>query len=411
MNPLTRQCRTLLLAATVGAFFSVGAIAQGDTAYVPFVVNAKGSVKAAFVSEGARGDVQIQKELSVWANEVDTLKLPLQKTTGIVYNAHSRTNAPAVIRANGGKITLNLPAQSYKNAEISLYSVNGRKVMRRNINSENSMNNIQLGNIATGTYLLSIRGDGSALATSRLTHSGGSLNIDVTLGGEARSPAAPRQAKSNATGEVWTIKITAAGYEDSSYSLAVLSGINARQTIILRTSYEGVKIGPYTWMAKNSSVVTSVGKSWCSDGTSNCEKYGRHYDWDAAQEACPTGWRLPTRLEWDRLARFAGGELVTKNTDHGEWHTWLNAGKNLKAKSGWKDNNGTDSLGFSALPGGKYDLYANTFLDQRAKGSWWTSTEYDTYMSYAKEMNSEDNDLEEMLVSTWMGCSVRCIQK
>lgn len=407
---LNNQCRVLSLAAAIAMFFAVGVFALESTvtAYVPIVVNAKGKVRAEYT-----GNTAVWDELNVWPDEEDTLRLPLQGVTGIAYTQR-QANVPAIIRTNGGKITINLPAQSYKNAEVSLYAVNGKKILRRNVNAENAVNNIAIGNIATGAYLLSVRGsDGNALTASRLMHSGGSLNINAAFGGDARS-SAQRQAKSVAGTEVWTIKIKADGYEDSSYTIAPDSGINPRQVIKLRSSYASVKIGTQTWMVRNMNAVPQVGKSWCSDGTTSCDKYGRHYSWAAAQEVCPAGWHLPTRAEWDKLAEIVGGQLAVNTDDRGgEWHTWLNAGKKLKASRDWANDRETDSLGFSALPGGNYDEDLAVFKDVRTLGSWWTSTENRNYggvMVYTKQLKNQDDRLTEMLTSTWFGCSVRCIK-
>jgi hypothetical protein len=54
-------------------------------------------------------------------------------------------------------------------------------------------------------------------------------------------------------------------------------------------------------------------------------------------KAAPQGWHLPSNDEWQTLVDFAGGEDI--------------AGKKLKAKSGWNDDegesgNGTDEYGF-----------------------------------------------------------------
>jgi uncharacterized protein (TIGR02145 family) len=97
-------------------------------------------------------------------------------------------------------------------------------------------------------------------------------------------------------------------------------------------------------MAENLNIKTDG--SWCYDNDeSNCDKYGRLYNWNAAKTACPAGWHLPSREEWGNLAKAAGGT--------GEYGTGGKAGKKLKAKSGWDNKgNGTDDYGFSVLLGG-----------------------------------------------------------
>jgi len=109
--------------------------------------------------------------------------------------------------------------------------------------------------------------------------------------------------------------------------------------------YKSVKIGTQTWMAENLNYevkgffVKGVNKCY-ENKESNCDKYGRLYDWNTAKTACPKGWHLPSKEEWETLTAAIGGEKTE--------------GKHLKAKSGWnKDGNGLDSYGFSALPGSR----------------------------------------------------------
>jgi len=120
--------------------------------------------------------------------------------------------------------------------------------------------------------------------------------------------------------------------------------------------YRIVKIGGQMWTAENMNYRT--GTSWCyGDNNSNCEKYGRLYDWNTAMTVCPKGWRLPSREEWGNLAAAAGG-----------------VSKALKSTSGWVGNsNGTDDFGFSALPGGCRNN-PGSFANYNDAG-WWTATE------------------------------------
>ena len=47
--------------------------------------------------------------------------------------------------------------------------------------------------------------------------------------------------------------------------------------------------------------------SYCyNDKDWNCLRYGRLYTWEAAQKACPPGWRLPSDEEWWNMAKLYG---------------------------------------------------------------------------------------------------------
>ena len=112
-------------------------------------------------------------------------------------------------------------------------------------------------------------------------------------------------------------------------------------------SYKTIVIGSQTWMAKNLNY--EINGSDCYGGSSeydNCAKYGRLYTLEAARKACPSGYHLPSKAEWQELISVVGGVSI--------------AGKMLKSKSGWglDDWNGTDAYGFSALPAG-YGLAGN----------------------------------------------------
>jgi uncharacterized protein (TIGR02145 family) len=180
-------------------------------------------------------------------------------------------------------------------------------------------------------------------------------------------------------------------------------------------SFKTVTIDGVTWMVENLNIET--GNSWCyDDDEAYCKKYGRLYDWETAQNACPAGWHLSTRGEWFSLFKYAGEKLAAE--------------KKLKAKSGWNDyigndGNGADNYGFSALPGGRR-LPGGGFVNAGNAGWWWTNKEPDAYVAsntfyayyrrmrhdsetYAKSKTSVYDAYHEHYHYKGYGISVRCV--
>jgi len=149
-------------------------------------------------------------------------------------------------------------------------------------------------------------------------------------------------------------------------------------------TYKTVKIGSQTWFAENLNFSAKGSKCYGEgvavaddldeDGDpinptklsnaevqANCAKYGRLYDWETANKACPAGFHLPSDDEWTALVNYAGGQE--------------NAGKKLKSKAGWnKNGNGTNDFGWSALPGGRGNS-GGYFYGAGSYGDWWSATE------------------------------------
>jgi len=144
-------------------------------------------------------------------------------------------------------------------------------------------------------------------------------------------------------------------------------------------TYRTVKIDKMVWMAENLNYDAKGSK--CYDNKAeNCDKYGRLYDWETANKACPAGFHLPSNDEWTALVDYAGG--------------WENAGKKLKSKAGWNNNgNGTDDYGWSALPGGIGNSDGG-FYDAGYYGLWWSATVYDAFEARGRGMNCDGGDVD-----------------
>jgi len=397
--------RTLSVAAAVvvGAVFAGGAAAQ-DVAKVPIVVNVDASVSA--VPEAASG-LDTAVNIRVFANVTDTLRLPLKNTDGVIYFGGKRhADVPTVAANRNGNVTVNLPARSYKSAEVALYTVNGKRVMSGRVSSSNSVNSISRRNVSTGVYLLSVRGADGEAVTARLAHNGGGLNISAAFGGADIADARKTAKKAADAAVTWTVTVSSDGYEDNEFTIQPVAGDNPLRNITLLagssgggaftdgrdgTEYKTVKIGSQTWMAKNLSYAAEGGKcygegeiKYTVNGTTvteepkyspaeiqaNCDKYGRLYDYATAKDIdkkyndeeysgsdvkhqgiCPAGWHIPNDNEWGALIRTVNSDCSSAAGN------CIGAGTKLKAVDGWDDysgepGNGTDDHGFAALPGG-----------------------------------------------------------
>jgi len=155
--------------------------------------------------------------------------------------------------------------------------------------------------------------------------------------------------------------------------------------------YETAQIGNHIWMAKNMNY--KIGAFWCYDNENfNCEKYGLLYDWHTANKVCPSGWKLPSRSEWNDLVQTIGKEV---------------AGKKLKSREG----QGTDDFGFSALLGGRRNT-GGSFDYLKEDGRWWTSTlAPEGTNAYYQYMNIKMDYIDEKLRPNDLanGYSVRCV--
>jgi uncharacterized protein (TIGR02145 family) len=124
--------------------------------------------------------------------------------------------------------------------------------------------------------------------------------------------------------------------------------------------FESIKIGNQIWMSNNLNI--DVAGSWGFDtlekepnnpynfGDPDHQKeYGRLYTYDAAIKACPPGWRLPSKKDFEQLVNFLGGE-------------------NIDTINALRPNG---SSGFRAYPAGRY--YDGKYIDGGFECYFWNS--------------------------------------
>jgi uncharacterized protein (TIGR02145 family) len=86
------------------------------------------------------------------------------------------------------------------------------------------------------------------------------------------------------------------------------------------------------------------------------------------------------------------------------------AGAKMKSKEGWSDGgNGTNSSGFTGLPGG-YRNASGTFDDIGEFGNWWSSTENSTSSAATRHLNYINGFVVRNNYYKEEGLSVRCLR-
>jgi uncharacterized protein (TIGR02145 family) len=176
--------------------------------------------------------------------------------------------------------------------------------------------------------------------------------------------------------------------------------------------YSTVQIGDQCWFSENCRYLPEVSPysvSSTSDpyyyvygytgtdvtaaqATANYATYGVLYNWPAVmtEGICPSGWHIPTDGEFTDLTDFLGGESV--------------AGAKMKDNMQW---NGTNSSGFTGLPGGY--RYSGGFNILGNFGYWWSASESGSD-SWLRWLSNYDGIVLRYDYSRYEGFSARCVR-
>jgi uncharacterized protein (TIGR02145 family) len=179
-------------------------------------------------------------------------------------------------------------------------------------------------------------------------------------------------------------------------------------------AYHTVQIGNQCWLKENLDVGTRINGSadqknngilekYCyNDNLAYCAVYGGLYQWDEAmqysttgtQGICPTGWHIPTGLEFQTL-----------NT------TVSNDGNALKAiGQGTGSGAGTNTSGFSALLAGDRSSEHGLFFWLGGYTYFWISTNYDATGAIYEYLYYNDSVIAFQGIDKAEGFSVRCLK-
>ncbi|MBN3036048.1 MAG: hypothetical protein JW861_10725, partial [Bacteroidales bacterium] len=175
-------------------------------------------------------------------------------------------------------------------------------------------------------------------------------------------------------------------------------------------TYHTVLIGDQCWLKENMNWETGI--SWCYDyDPSNCEIYGRLYNWPTALGVCPTGWHLPSDEEWKEIEGVVDNQYGYPDPewDQTGWRGY-DAGLNLKSTTGWNTGgNGPDPYGFSALPGGTR-AGLGLFYGLGHDSAWWTSTENVWSTAWRRYLSYYSEEANRYYYSMYYAFYVRCLR-
>ena len=197
---------------------------------------------------------------------------------------------------------------------------------------------------------------------------------------------------------------------------------------IIRECFMLITIGTQTWTRenlnvtkyRNGDVIPEVQDktewanlttgAWCyyNNITSNGIIYGKLYNWYAVNDPrglAPKGYHIPTDAEWTTLTTYLGGLSVagTKMKSTTSWDDFI--------FNGWPNNgNGTNTSGFTGLPGGYRYFINGDFLGIGAQGGWWSSSEYLTFYALTRNLSSSSAIVNNYYIDKQYGYSVRCLK-
>jgi uncharacterized protein (TIGR02145 family) len=190
--------------------------------------------------------------------------------------------------------------------------------------------------------------------------------------------------------------------------------------------YNTVQIGNQCWTQSNlktsryrngDSIPTGLSNSAWENTTSgayaiydndpvNDGLYGKLYNHYAVTDSrglCPTGWHVPSDAEWNMLQNNLTSQSITGGG--------LKSTVTQPTIGGWALPNvgATNSLGYSALPGGR--RWPNgSFGFIYLHGIWWTSTIFSLSTAPDRHLNSYNSNVDSHNNNRAHGYSIRCLK-
>jgi uncharacterized protein (TIGR02145 family) len=231
------------------------------------------------------------------------------------------------------------------------------------------------------------------------------------------------------TGTTYYVRAYATNSAGTAYGNQVI--FNTKIADVDNNKYNIVTIGTQVWMAENLKTTiynnsdpiplitdntlwknaTLPGYCWyANDETTNKPIYGAMYNWFAVNigNLCPTGWHVPTDVEYQTLEQFLGMD-PSHLSDYG-WRGTDQGSQMKSASSLWNVGNGTNTSGWSALPGGYRDVANGNFNNVGDLSYWWTSSDGGSANALFRQLDGNNTGVNRGGVDKQVGKYVRCMK-
>jgi uncharacterized protein (TIGR02145 family) len=303
---------------------------------------------------------------------------------------------------------LTFVASESGNVVIGIFDLSAKTVCQISSMLSTGIHSFRISGISRGMYFVKVTGINYNYSTKLISQSNLQSTTRIEYVSSVKNPASNQLKNITATIDMPYTDGDQLLYTGSSgiYSTIVTDVPISSKTITFNfvactdadnNNYSIVQIGTQTWMAENLNY--STGNSWCYDNnSSNCNTYGRLYDWQTALGACPSGWHLPSDAELTVLTDFLGGESIAggKMKEAGTAH-WLSP-----------NTGATNSSGFTALPGG-YRFSNGNFYDLTHNVDFWSSTEGSSPRAWYRDLTYNVESVYRSTDPKELGFSVRCV--
>lgn len=201
--------------------------------------------------------------------------------------------------------------------------------------------------------------------------------------------------------------------------------------------YKTIDIGNQTWMAENLrttryndqteiplvtgdtawGLLQTPGYCWYENNEEVFKNiYGAYYNWLTVNtgKLCPSGWHVPSDGEWKVLEMELG--MTQEEADKLDWRGIEAVKLKETGTMNWYSRsnvNGTNTSGFTALPGGERSLYytTDTYKNEGFNASWWTSTAITEWSgAYFRSIQYGSYRIYRFPAYIQQGLNVRCIK-